>query len=642
MRGWSMLAARCPQCGAPTPVSAAAPDLLDCAYCSYVGPPPPEVAASLRAAAAVLGSMQARRRQLTSFQHRTLGRMGCSMALYFALLGALALPFAIFAAACTAFRDEIETWVLLIVGFGPLIVVLVSGAFGWWWMRRSRAALEHACAATPPPVRGRPARCRVCGGDLAPPPGSIVARCQFCGTDNVVSQAAMQRRWSDEQLVLGGYEQAVQARAAAAGSASVLAKVMVFLAAVGAPTIVSVVALLVVIGLALHETPPDTTQQYVAVSTPGGECLAVVQHYPGGVQAYDFEDDVPPGVLKRARFPAGKFKPIGVKQLVGMKVLGSAGLVRSVKRVYRTSLDDQDNRVELSSGLSGTVSTQSVVGTCLPSGNPVERALVYTDRGIPEFAARLDGTLLLGFSSALYNVHGEHNMQQLWRSESGDAARSMLGDNEAVYLELYRHVLRITPDGKKLVLADLGVHIGRGLALDGHTLYFAGDHVVARVATTGGKVEPVLSGTVAQALAASDGAIALIDPRGDVFARAAGADTLGTLGHKAHADSGLAISDNQVWWVSSDGTLTSAPITGGSLKQYSKLESIDGLFKLRDGQVWWTRRWSRTSTVLSRPLGGGALVNHSPGARSIEAFGFDGADLYWMDSRRHWLMRRRL
>jgi len=278
-----------------------------------VGPPPADVTASLSAAAAVLGRMTARRRQLTRFQQRTLGRMGCSTVLYFVLLAALALPFAISAAACTAIRDEMDTWALVVVGFGPLLVVLGSGAFGWWWMRRSRAALELACSAQPPAVRGRPACCRVCGGELAPAPGRAVVRCGFCGADNIVSEAAMQRRWSRQDVVLGGYEHAVRARSAAAGSTSLYAKLLVFAAAIGAPIIVAVVAFVVILGLALHEEPPDTSQKYVVVSTPQGKCLALLQHYPHGVEAYDFGDAAPKGVAaryaftgaRRARIPPG-------------------------------------------------------------------------------------------------------------------------------------------------------------------------------------------------------------------------------------------------------------------------------------------------------------------------------------------------
>ncbi len=638
-----MLAARCPQCGAPTPVSAARPDHLDCAYCSYVGPPPPDVEASLRAAAAVLGRMQAQRRQLSQFQHRTLGRMGCSMTLFFVLLGALALPFAVSAAACTAMRDQLDTWVLLLVGFGPLIMLLASGAFGWWWMRRSRGALELACAAQPPAVRGRPACCRVCGGDLAPAPGAVVERCGFCGADNVVSQGAMQRRWSEQQVVLGGYEQAVRARAQAAGSSSLNATLLVFLVGTTAPVLVMFVGFAVAMGLEMHEKPADVSQQYVAVDTPRGKCLALIQHYPGGVEAYDFEDAAPVGVAPRARFSPGSFKPIGVKQLTGLTVLDKDGLARKVKRVYRTSLREDDNQIQLVSREGDYPPSKSVVGSCLAGDKPPLRVLTYQDRGVPQLVARPGGVLVIGFSDALYTVQGATDQRRIWRTTGVDHVRAMLADTSAVYLELDRQLLRVTPDGKAVALASMPSYLGKGIALDGDTLYFAADGGVSRVPRTGGKVERALDDIAARALGAGGGALALIDPHSDVAVLAAGEDKARTVGHDAMAARGVAIADDRVWWVTADSTLVSSPVAGGALKQYGKLDGIDGVFKLRNGEVWWTRRWrSVESALMSRPLPGGPLANHSPGAKNVDAFGFDGADLYWLDARRHWLMRRKL
>lgn len=639
-----MLAARCPKCGAPTPVSAAAPDHMDCAYCAYVGPPPAEVQADLRAAAAVLGRMTSRRRQLTRFQQRALGRMGCSSVLYFALLAAMALPFAISAAACTAIRDEMDTWALVVVGFGPLLVVLASGAFGWWWMRRSRAALSLACAAQPPAARGRPACCRVCGGELTPRAGSVVARCRFCRADNVVSQAAMQRRWSEQEVVLGGYEHAVRARAEAAGSTSLYAKLLVFFAAIGAPIIVAVVAFVIVIVLALHEEPADASQQYVAVATPEGKCLALLQRYPGGVQAYDFGNTAPAGVAVRARFAAGAMKPIAVKQLRGLTLLGKDGLPRAVERVYRTSLDEHENWVELASREGEIGQSRAVVGSCLAGDKPPARVLEFKDHGDPLLVARAGDGLVIGFSDALYSVGGNHRLQQLWKTTGTARALAMLADDHAVYAELGKQVLAVEPDGKLTVLAQMPAHLGRGIAVDGHALYFAGEGGVARVDRSGGKVETALDGAVAQALAASGGALALIDPHGDALVRAANAAKPITLGHDATAEHGIAIAGGRVFWTTKQGALVSAPLAGGATKQHGTLDGIDAAFVIHGDAAWWTRTRDHNTrgALLSRPLAGGAFVDHSPGAKSVDAFGFDGADLYWLDARRRWLMRRRL
>ncbi len=639
-----MLAARCPQCGAPTPVSAANPDHLDCAYCSYVGPPPPDVAASLRAAGAVLGRLEARRRQLSTFQQRTLNRMGCSMVLYFALLATVALPFALSAATCTAVRDAMPISILIVMGFGPLLVVLASGAFGWWWMRRSRAALELACAAQPPAAQGRPARCRVCGGDLWSRPGSAVARCGFCGADNVVSQAAMQRSWSEQQVVLGGYEQAVRARAEAAGSTSLYAKLLVLGAALGAPIIAGLGTLVVAFVLVLRETPPDTSQQYVPVATPKGKCLAQVSHFPGGVQAYDFDGQGPPGVKDQARFAAGTFKPIGVKDLVGLTVIDDDGQPGRIRRVYRTELDAKRNYVELDAPKGDYKPTQQVVGSCLAGDKPPRRVLTYTDFTHPLLVAPTGHAIALGFVDAVFLANGSDPLRQIWKMESHNAV-AMRADDDAIYVELDPEVLRVTPAGKVETLAKIRTYTSTGFALDSHMLYFADINGVERVACAGGKVQLVISGVVARTLAVSGGTIAWIDADGKVEVRDLDADKGVELGHDAVAKHGVAIADSKVWWVARDGTLESAPVTGGAPEQHGKLDGIVKEFAIHGDQIWWARGRGgsvKHSALLSRELAGGALTNHAPNARTVDAFCIDGSDLYWVDESQRYLMQRAL
>jgi len=333
-----------------------------------------------------------------------------------------------------------------------------------------------------------------------------------------------------------------------------------------------------------------------------------------------------------------------VKQLTELTVLDKDGLARKVKRVYRTSLQEEDNQVELATSDGSYASARDVVGSCLAGDKPPARVAKYGDFGDPLLVARLGHALMIGFSDALYRVRGNDDMQQLWKTKGTARALAMLADDHGAYVELGKQVLGVQPDGKVTVLAHVPTHLGRGIALDGHFLYFADEGGVSRVDTSGGEVEPALEGAVAQALAASGGTVALIDLHGDAIVRAADAGKPTTVGHRAAPEHGIAIAGGRVFWVLKDGALVSAPLAGGATKQHGKLEGIDAGFAIRGEVAWWTRTWDdgKRAALLSRPLASGAFVDHSPGAKSVDAFGFDGADVYWVDARHRWLMRRKL
>lgn len=128
-----VLAAPCPQCGKPAPVSLAHTDELRCASCGFRGRPTPEVAEELMMASSALAPLDARHRQLTESQKRA-----------------------------------------------------VTGIL--WRLFRRR--LLRGLAAVRPMSAGLPPGCRVCGEDLAPY-ADAVARCHYCAADNLVSPTAM-------------------------------------------------------------------------------------------------------------------------------------------------------------------------------------------------------------------------------------------------------------------------------------------------------------------------------------------------------------------------------------------------------------------------------------------------------------------
>src|SRR5690606_41266815 len=95
-----MLAARCPQCGAASPVSVATPELLDCSYCPYVGRPPEAVVQELYAAQHALHAMDRGRRQLSAQQIRAATEARISASAFPWLIVPLACPLPVCGCAC--------------------------------------------------------------------------------------------------------------------------------------------------------------------------------------------------------------------------------------------------------------------------------------------------------------------------------------------------------------------------------------------------------------------------------------------------------------------------------------------------------------------------------------------------------------
>lgn len=130
-----MLAAPCPQCGKPAPVSLARTDEMHCGACGFRGRPTPEVAQELMMASSALAPLDARHRQLTESQKRS-----------------------------------------------------VNGFF----FRFFRRGLLRGLAAVRPLGPGDKPGCRVCGEDLDPNAPNALARCHYCAADNLVSPFAME------------------------------------------------------------------------------------------------------------------------------------------------------------------------------------------------------------------------------------------------------------------------------------------------------------------------------------------------------------------------------------------------------------------------------------------------------------------
>ena len=148
-----MLAAHCPQCGAASPVCVAQPELLDCAYCPYVGRPDDRVVAELHAARAALFHIHATRRQFSGGQRRAIERGKTQRLTVFVLLAFLVAPLLLCGGGCGA---------LLVFGKGgaavsdlPIFIALLAPsalvlAVGWLLMRWHKRGLERLMASPTP------------------------------------------------------------------------------------------------------------------------------------------------------------------------------------------------------------------------------------------------------------------------------------------------------------------------------------------------------------------------------------------------------------------------------------------------------------------------------------------------------------
>lgn len=160
-----MLAAPCPKCAKPVPLSLAKPDSLVCA-CGFSGAPTSETIRELHEASSVLGTFDARHRQLTPGQRRSLAtaslRAGVTIAFVVLFVFGVAELYRRPAPAGAA------------AGLGVALVAVV--------VLRTRALRRNLAAA----FGGT--RCRVCGEPIAGT--DPVARCHHCAADNLRGASA--------------------------------------------------------------------------------------------------------------------------------------------------------------------------------------------------------------------------------------------------------------------------------------------------------------------------------------------------------------------------------------------------------------------------------------------------------------------
>ncbi|MFO0551415.1 MAG: hypothetical protein U0271_23695 [Polyangiaceae bacterium] len=314
-----MLAAACPQCGANTRVTIAQPGELRCRTCGYVGAPTPDVERALRAAQAVLQSLDARYRQLSATQRLALRRsttgLGCAGGIVvfvgggfisLALLGGLALFLGL----------KLDTILWLVA---PAAFFFAGSLPALAGMFRARQRLNRTAVALPPLGAGEPACCRVCGAPLNIPDRSTgLARCGFCRADNVVDRDAMARAQESKQGALVSFEAQLRREASAIRRSTTWTL----------PLLLSLGPLSAIGGCVSSQlwmkhkrsteiAPPVGEVALVDVGAPG-TCVGHYSRDSRGVTSIEFEPPYPGGVQNIGdMMPGGKDYGIDPRELAG-------------------------------------------------------------------------------------------------------------------------------------------------------------------------------------------------------------------------------------------------------------------------------------------------------------------------------------
>lgn len=311
-----VLAYSCQTCGAPSPLSLTSTS-VHCRHCDTTAPLPPEVTREIQQAAAVLGQIDARERQLSASERRAVSSTWGSRLLFVLAALFMLVPF-VACGGCGVYWSATSERPLigfLLMTLLPLGLMLAVVATGWWWIRRSRRAFALACAAVPPAVTGGSAACHVCGAELSTATEAIV-RCGYCSSDNVVEPGVLQYAAQQAVAVLDGFDREVHRRAKSVGAASRNASI----ATVGMGCVVPVVVLVLFVVLEWFllvdsEAPLLTKVRYAVMPTKHGSCVCSVKedddryflHY-GHLEGVEneFRDSVDDLKLHKAKYFEGK------------------------------------------------------------------------------------------------------------------------------------------------------------------------------------------------------------------------------------------------------------------------------------------------------------------------------------------------
>ncbi|MFN7974485.1 MAG: hypothetical protein U0166_19390 [Acidobacteriota bacterium] len=327
-----MLAMKCPPCGAPIPLSLAAPGIARCAFCGYEGAPSPDVRARLDGAAQALSGQSARERQIRGAVSLAVA-YGQAFEMIYGIFSLLLLGGMALVILHSAYRFSITRGVAAATGAAMGLSVLPSfllvagaGLASVTLLRRARRRVERAAAAEPPAREGEPMRCHVCGGPLAVAGVKAIARCAYCGSDNVVSALAIARAGAERRAVLDDYAGEVKRQSGGVGRAFRLSTLLLGSTIAATPfacviptwilTFSVWTAAMVGYITARGTGPPTPGNRYALVDADGdGQCIAWYNLYEGKWQRRGRSVEHPD-----VDVPAGRIEEIALADILGTRV----------------------------------------------------------------------------------------------------------------------------------------------------------------------------------------------------------------------------------------------------------------------------------------------------------------------------------
>lgn len=344
-----MLAAHCPQCGAASPVCVAEPEVLDCAYCPYVGRPDAQVVAELQAARDALFRIHATRRQLSVGQRRAIQRGESQRRTVFALLTFLIAPLFLCGGGCGALLAlggggvALSDLPIFIAILAPSALVLGVGWLLMRWHRRGLQRLMASCAAIPPAVQGRPAMCHVCGGPLHAAEKSVVVRCTYCHADNITSSEVVRSVAQNQMTVVSAMAGSVASEADQVARNTSTALTLSFVFALVSPILAVLLGCGVLMVMISIDVDPQPDDRYAYVDVAGTRCYGSFHKTDKGY-SLKFGDTFPELVGSLEVGP-NDVRTVRAAELVGKEVLAPGDRPRKVRKLTRT-LADATNKLD--------------------------------------------------------------------------------------------------------------------------------------------------------------------------------------------------------------------------------------------------------------------------------------------------------
>lgn len=633
-----MLAAHCPQCGAASPVSVADPEVLDCAYCPYVGRPDARVITELHAARDALFKIHATRRQLSDGQRRAIQRGESQRRTIFALLTFLIAPLFLCGGGCGALIAlggggvALSDLPIFVAILAPSALVLGVGWLLMRWHRRGLQRLMASCAAIPPAAEGRPAMCHVCGGPLHAAEKSVVVRCTYCHADNITSSEVVRTVAHNQVMVVSAMAGSVASEADQVARNTSTALTLSFIFALISPILAVLLGCGVLMIMLSIDVSPQPDDRYAYVDVAGTRCYGSFHKTDKGY-SLKFGDTFPELVGSLEVGP-NDVRTVRAAELVGKEVLAPGDRPRRVRRLTRT-LADPTNKLDDGESPGGL----SPIGIC---EKPAGLAQLAEDDRLRQCAG------LFVSAGAPFVVGGDHRVfltdpltKQLAQISSFPGAGALFFDGKQVLSHAETgSVWGVTLGGSPVRAKEVlkGVDL---FALSG-ARYVVLSALELKLQAEAGELQTLYTfKTKPQALAAStthifwsgeEGVMSLPVSGGEpvkLYERQYNAPTLTPLG-----DYLMVYGAGCFWLRASDGERSECPYPGTLLAEYPSAPIADA-----DHGYLIPKTTNRRNGVHGFSIGEVPVFDrhYGPASEQATCAGLDDQHIYWVEGNR--LMR---